>query len=172
MKFYNRAARERPDYHAKEKKKTMGNYTRTLKDFDGEVSNVQVHVADLNAGNIAAQITLQSDFGAAINNLSLGSLQKIANGNQVDSNQPAPTNVWAQRELKWRVDFTDDVTGEPGFYTIPMANADLLSAIAKGEADLTDADVIAFVAASDAYVLSKQGNPTSVVRIVMVGRNI
>ena len=150
----------------------MGNYVRTLKDFDGEVSNVQVHVTDLTELNIAAQITLQANFGAAINDLSLGSLQKIQYGNQVDSNQPAPVDVWAQRELKWRVDFTDDVSGEPGHYTIPCANAALLSAVAKGEADLTDADVIAFVAASDAYVLSKAGNPTSVQRIVMVGRNI
>lgn len=150
----------------------MGTYSRTLKDFDGEVSTVQVHTTDLNAGNIAAQITLQADFGTAINDMSLGSLQKIAYGNLVESNQPKPSNVWAQRELKWRVDFTDDVTGEPGFYTIPCANADLLSLIAPAEADLTDADVIAFVAASDAYVLSKAGNATSVQRIVMVGRNI
>lgn len=150
----------------------MGRYVRTLKDYDGETANVQVHSADLNAGNIAAEITAQANFGTALNTMSLGSLQKIMYGNQVDSNQPAPIDVWAQRELKWRVDYTDDVTGDPGWYTIPCANAALLSAIAKGEADLTDADVIAFVAASDAYVKSKVGNPTSVQRIVMVGRNI
>jgi len=150
----------------------MGTYSRTLKDFDGEVSTVQVHTEDLSEVNIAAQITAQSNFGAAINDLSLGSLQTIKYGNQVNSNQPKPANQWAQRELKWRVDFTDDVTGEPGHYTIPCADASLLSLVAPAEADLADAAVIAFVAASDAYVLSKAGNPTSVQRIVMVGRNI
>jgi len=150
----------------------VGQYTRTLKDFDGEISSVQVHSADLTEVNIAAQLIAQANFGAAINDMSTGSLQQIRYGNVVESNQPAPVDPWAQRELKWRVDFVDAVSGNPYHFTIPCADATLLSTIAKGEADLTDADVIAFVAATEAYVLSKEGNAITVERIVMVGRNI
>lgn len=150
----------------------MGKYSRTLKDYNDEISTVQVYATDLNETNIAAQITLQANFGAAINDLSIGSLQKIEYGNQVISNSPAPTNTWAQRELKWRIDYVDDVTGKPGYFTIPCANTALLDPNNKGMIDPDHADVVDFIAAMEAYVLSQDGNAVSFVQGVLVGRNI
>lgn len=150
----------------------MGLYSRTLKDYDDELTTIQVHCADLNAGNIAAQVTAQSDFGTGINGISLGTLQRIQYGNVVNSLQAAPTNTWAQRELKWRVDFRDTVSGEPGYFTIGTADTSKLSATDKGKADPLDADVIAFTTNAEAYVLSKDGNPISIEQIVLVGRNV
>lgn len=150
----------------------MGFYSRKLKDYDGETSNVGIHVADLNAGNIAAQITAQADFGTALNGISLGSLQTIRYGNQVDSNQPAPTDPWAQRELKWRVDYRDTVSGTPYHFTVPCADATLLSTIDKGKMDLASAAGIAFETAFEAYALSPEGNAVELLQVVMVGRNI
>lgn len=151
----------------------MGKYTRTLMDYDSEVSTVQVYATDLSEANIAAQITLQSNFGAAINGMSTGSLQKIEYGNVVSANNPAPPDPFAQRELKWRVDYSDDVTGEKGYFTVPCANAARLDPNNRGKAEIGDgAQVDAFVTATEAYVLSKAGNAITVLQIVLVGRNI
>lgn len=150
----------------------MGFYVRSLKDFDGESASVQVHAADLNAGNIAAQLTAQSDFGAAINDMSMGSLQTIRYGNSVVQLDSWPVDPWAQRELKWRVDYRDVVTGEPGHFTIPCANAALLSITDRGKADFLNTDVQDFITAAEAYVLSKAGNAINIMQIVMVGRNL
>lgn len=150
----------------------MGFYVRTLKDYNDENSTVQVYATDLNETNIAAQITAQANFGAAINDLSIGSLQRIRYGNQVVSNSPAPANTWAQRELKWRIDYVDDVTGEPGYFTIPAANTALLDPNNKGFIDPDHVDVVAFVAAMEAYALSRDLNAISFVQGLLVGRNI
>lgn len=150
----------------------MGFYSRSLKDYDSEISTVQVHAADLNAGNIAAQLTAQADFGSGINLMSLGTLQQIRYGNSVESNQAAPTDTWAQRELKWRVDYTDDVSGKPYHFTIPMADTALLDPNNRGFADPTDADVITFTTNAEAYVLSPEGNAITIQQIVLVGRNL
>ena len=150
----------------------MGRYSRTLKDYDGEETTIGVHCADLNAGNIATEITAQANFGAAINDISTGSLQRIKYGNQVISNQVPPTDKWSQRELKWRVDFVDDVNGEPGWFTIGTADASILNPANKKVMDITNAAVIAFITAMEAYVLSKDGNAVSFVQGLLVGRNV
>ena len=150
----------------------MGRYSRTLLDYDNESTTIGVYAADLNAGNIATQITLQADFGAAINDMALGTLQRIQYGNTVESLQPPPSDPFAQRELKWRVDYRDTVNGKPGFFTIGTANAALLSATDRGKADPLNADVIAFTTAAEAYVLSQDGNAIEIEQIVIVGRNV
>lgn len=150
----------------------MGFYSRSLTDYDGEKSTLQVYAADLNAGNIAAELTLQATFGAAINDMSLGSLQEIRYGNQVVSNAAAPAETYAQREMKWRVDYTDDVTGKPYHFTIPVADTSKLDANNRGFADPDDTDVAAFITATEAYVLSQDGNAITVQQIELVGRNI
>lgn len=151
----------------------MGFYTRSLRDYDGEDSAVRVNCAALNAGNIAAQLTLQSNFGAAINDMSMGSLQYIRYGNEVIQNSDSPEDTWAQRELKWRVNYRDTVTGDPHWFTIPCANATLLDPNNRKQAYMGDAgDVDAFVAAAEAYILSPDGNAIEIESIILVGRDI
>jgi len=150
----------------------MGHYSRTLKDYDGEKTVVSVNAPVLTPVNFADQITLQSNFGAAINDMALGSLQKISYGNDVISNLAPPADTHAQRELKWRVDYRDTVNGEPGHFTIGTANAELLDPNNRKQAYIGDGgDVDDFVTATEAYVLSKDGNPVEVVQILLVGRN-
>ena len=87
------------------------------------------------------------------------------------SNEPRPTDQFAQRETKWRVDYTDTVSGKPYWFTIGTADLSLLSATDRGKADPLNADVQAFVTAAEAYVLSPEGNAINVEQIVHVGRN-
>lgn len=141
-------------------------------DYDRELSTLQVHAADLNAGNFATQLTAQATFGTAVNDMSLGTLQKIQYGNVVDAINGPPAETYAQRELKWKVNFTDDVTGKPYHFTIPVADTSKLDPNNRGYADLSNVDVAAFVTATEAYVLSQDGNAITVVSIELVGRNI
>ena len=151
----------------------MGYYIRTLKDYDGENTSMRVNAEDLNAGNIAAQLVLQANFGTAINGMTTGSLQKIAYGNQTNSLQPAPSDTWSQRELKWKVNYRDDVTGDPFEMTIGTADTALLDPNNRDRAFIGDAGPVdQFVADFEAYVLSPDGNPVTILMIPLVGRNI
>lgn len=151
----------------------MGFYTRKLKDYDGENTTMRVYAADLNAGNIAAELVLQANFGTAINGITTGSLQKITYGNQTDALSAAPTDPWSQRELKWRVDYRDTVTGALHHVSIGTADATKLDPNNRDVAYIGDgAEVDQFVTDWEAYVLSEAGNPTEILRIPIVGRNI
>lgn len=151
----------------------MGFYTRTLQDYDGENTVFRVHATALNAGNIAAQLTLQSSLGAAINDMVLGSLQKIAYGNDVISGSPPPSNAFAQREIKWLITFSDDVTGKSYRCELGTADLDNLDPNNRDSAYIGDAGVVdAFIAAFEAYVTAPDtDNAVSVDSIIMVGRN-
>jgi hypothetical protein len=142
-------------------------------DYDREAAIVKVHVADLNAGNIAAQLTLQSNFGAAINGIVGGTLQRIRYGNEVVSLYAAPVDPSVQRELRWRVDFRDTVTGKPSHFTIPTADVNALDPNNRKYAYIGDADVVdAFVTAAEAYVLSDDGNPIEILDLLLKGKNV
>jgi len=152
----------------------MGFYARTLKDYDSESTTFRVHAADLNAGNIAAQLTLQSNLGAAINNMVLGSLQTIRYGNGVISGSAAPSDPFAQRESRWLVRYHDAVTGKQ--YRVELGTADYsnLDPNNRDHAFIGDAgDVDAFVTAFEAYVLAPDtNNAVEIDEILAVGRNV
>ena len=150
----------------------MGFYARTLADYDGETGVIKVHTTPLNASNMADQLTLQATFGAAINDMVRGTLQRISYGNEVNSPTAAPDDVFAQREMKWKVNARDTVNGKAVYFTVPTADMSLLDPNNRGYADMDNAAVQAFVAAAEAYVLSVDGNAIAIDDIVLVGRNI
>jgi hypothetical protein len=150
----------------------MGFYTRSLKDYDGETTTFRVRSADLNAGNIATQITLQANLGAAINDMVLGALNKITYGNDVLTPVVASDDPSAQRELKWLVNYHDTITGKKLRAELGTADTARLDPNARGQAQIGDgAEVDAFVTAFEAYVLSDAGNAVEVDSIILVGRN-
>lgn len=151
----------------------MGFYTRTLKDYDSETTTFRVNANPLNAGNIAAELVLQSNLGAAINDMVLGSLQQITYGNAVTAYEPAPNVTEAQRELKWMINYRDSVLNTPHHVTLGTADTSRLDPNNRGKANMGDAGVVdAFVAAFEAYAVSPAGNPVTVESIILVGRNV
>jgi len=150
----------------------MGFYTRSLKDYDGETTTFRVRAAQLNAGNIADQITAQSNLGTAINGITLGALNRITYGNEVDTPVVASDDPSAQRELKWLINYHDTITGKKLQVELGTADPAALNPNARSQAFIGDADVVdAFVTAFEAYVLSEAGNAVEVDSIFLVGRN-
>jgi hypothetical protein len=150
----------------------MAFYQRSLMDYDEELTQFRVHSTDLNAGNLAAQITLQSNLGTALNGVTKGTLQRIAYGNEVISQSPAPVDDSAQREQKWMVRYHDAITNKKYRAEIGTADTSLLSTVNKKIMDPASAEYIALVAAFEAFVTATDTDNAVVVDdIVLVHRN-
>ena len=152
----------------------MGRVKETFWEFGGnaKASNTSVHTADLNAGNITAQLALAATFQASIEAISTGNpgtVEIVATTDEV-AKTPSSEPV-AQRENKWLISFTDDVTGLGGSFTVPCYTPSLLGA--DGEfMDSGAAEYTALVAATEAYVKSNTGNAVTVTSVRFSARNI
>jgi len=147
-------------------------YTQSLMDYDGEKTSFRLYTEDLTAANFDAQVSLKIALETALLPLVLGEVDRSVHGQEFEYS-PEVTDEWAQRELKWRVDFVDDVNGEPGHFTIGTANTEKLNPNARGVAHIGDGgDVDAFVTALQNFAQSRDGNSITVQQILLVGRNI
>lgn len=148
-------------------------YTQTYLDYSKEKANLRLRVEEITAANIAAQLTEIQALGAAIADLSLGTLHKSATlqNDSVISNTP-PSDVNAQRERKWLVTYRDDVTEQLYQFEIPAANLTGNLLPNSDEADLTSTDWAAFITAFEAVVLSPDGNAVTVESARHVGRKL
>jgi hypothetical protein len=148
-----------------------GKLNLTFVDYSSESSTVGIHFPTLTAGNFAAQATLMDDLVAAIEDVSIGNLQK-------DSRHAAETrfavgnatNPFAQRELKWLVRCVD-ANGNAAGFEIPCADLSLLAANTD-TLDVATAEGAALVAAINAGARSNDGEVLTFVEAVVVGRSI
>lgn len=141
-------------------------------DYGLEATRLSVNIAQLTAANFDAQIALVATLQGAIDNVALG----LFDGKTVQAQNiavgPKATDVYAQRESKWRVTYTDDVTPNGnGSFEIGMADLTLLVA-GTGDMDVSAGAGAALVTAIENTVLSRLGNAISVATIIHVGRNI
>ena len=142
-------------------------------DFSKETSGVSIRLADVNAGNFAAQNTAMDNIVSAIQGVTLTTKikdQRIFSETEFTKNLPA--SPYAQREAKWLVKFTDTVDPNGnGSFEIPGPDLTLLVA-GEGKMDLTSVNGAALVTALEAGMRSKLGNTIEISEIVHVGRNI
>lgn len=134
-------------------------------------SKAEVHSPTLNAGNIAAQLAAFDAWRAAVEGVSLGnpgSYQITASDTTVA--KVTATDPAAQRENKWLVSYTDNVTGLPGSYTIPCYDPDQLAT--DGENLAAGANRTALITATEAFVLSNAGNAVTVTSIKFRARTL
>lgn len=150
-------------------------YTLTYLDYDGEKSPAKfIGPAPVMAGfdTWVSQMTALKDAVAAI---TLGTLHKETRTSYVDlvSNE-TPASELAQRESKWLVTYRGNTSEK--LFRLEIPTADLVGHLlpASKEADLTEADMAAFVSAFETFVRSPDNGTeaVTVVRIVNVGRNI
>jgi hypothetical protein len=148
--------------------------TFQITDYSNEKSSFGVTSITANAGNLAAQQTLAAALFAAIEDLTIGELTKQVMALNIYDTPAIPTDVYAQREMKWLVSYQGDSSGK--IFQIEIAAPDLTGNVATNSdlANLASTDWAAFVTAFEAYVRSPDnGTETvTVIKAVNVGRNI
>jgi len=145
-----------------------------IRDYSNELSNFGVTSVSGNAGNLTAQLALQTALSSAIENLTIGHLDKYTYVIEGLNSPITPSNVYAQREVKWLVQYMGDTSGK--LFQIEIACPNLTDNLAPNSdiADLTSADWVAFIDAFQDYARSPD-NGTETVTVVsarLVGRNI
>lgn len=148
--------------------------TIQITDYSNEKSSFGVTSVTANAGNLAAQQTLAAALVGAVDDLTIGELTKQQMALIILDAPAIPTDPYAQREMKWLVQYQGDDSGK--LFSIEIAAPDITDNVVPNTdvADLTSDDWAAFVTAFEAYVKSPD-NGTEAVTVIgarLVGRNI
>lgn len=148
-------------------------FTLNVNDHDNEKSPATFRGVDLTAVNFDAQATLRATLEAAVAAIIIGNIntrQVLALRENVTPGLPA--SPFAQRETKWLVTYSDNVTGDE--YQLELPTADLSNK--AGNTALMDVAPASqgadFVAAFEAFHLSPLGNAVTFIEARHVGRNI
>ena len=148
------------------------NFVVTVHDYDGEKSLTTFRNEEIDGDNIDEVEGLFSDLLDGLNGVSLGLVVKTGRLGKVT--RPASGNAasyLAQRQNKWLVRMTDDVTGRP--CSLSIAAPDLSLLVPNSNLmDISAGAGLALVSAVEAGHLSVEGNAVSVVVVVYVGRNV
>lgn len=142
-------------------------------DYDVERTSHRFFVPTLTSANLDAGLTDITTVQGAINDVSHidhnGKSVKV-----VDTQASGAAAAKAgQREVKWRVSYSDDV--DPignGSFEIGGADLDLLGGAGSGDLDTSAGAGLALVTQIEAKLVSRLGNAITVVSIKHVGRNI
>lgn len=152
----------------------MGRVNVKVRDFSDEYSNVGLNIADaadLDAWSIPNG--LSDAFASHIQAMSIGTVATVKYSQETQpEDDTRPASSWAQRELGIRVYLKDTVNGKLGTLTVPAADLATVPTIAG--TDLVDpgqAPYSTFVTWLEANALSDAGNPITVERSLVVGRN-
>jgi len=148
--------------------------TFQITDYSNEKSSFGVTSITANAGNLAAQQTAAALLFAAIDDLTIGELTKQAMNLIIYDTPAIPTSPYAQRELKWLVQYQGDSSGK--LFSVEIAAPDITDNVVVNTdvADLASTDWAEFVTQFEAYVRSPD-NGTENVTVIgarLVGRNI
>jgi len=146
----------------------------TFNDYSNEKSTVTVHAEELTAANFDAQETEAGALSLAIFALSLGSLIRRTIQQVVIDAPGIPTNVFAQRELKWLVSYRGDTSGKLFQLEIPCANLTGNLVAGTDLADVTSTAWDNFITALEAYGRSPDDDTETVTfeSARFVGRNL
>lgn len=146
--------------------------THTILDYSNEQSAFGVEGETVSSANYDAQLTEAIALTNAIVGIVIGTVAErkfLASVASPESGLPA--SQYAQRELKWLVTYSDDVTGD--IQQCEIACPDLTLLVAGSDLmNLAGAPGLAFVAAFEAFVKSRSGNAVSVDSVRLVGRKI
>lgn len=143
-------------------------------DYSNEKSSVGIYSADLTAANFAAEQTAAASLAVATGALSIGSLTQRTMTDVLLDSPDIPTNVYAQREIKWLVSYRGDTSGKTFQLEIPAANLTSNLVPNTDLADATSTQWAAWITAFEAFGRSPD-NQTETVTFLsarVVGRNI
>lgn len=145
-----------------------------ITDYSNEKSSFSVTSITANAGNLAAQQTAAAALVGAVEDLTIGEVTKQAMNLIILDSPAIPSSPFAQRELKWLVQYIGDSSGK--IFSIEIACPSITDNVVPNTdiADLASTDWAAFVTAFEAFARSPD-NGTETVTVVgakVVGRNI
>lgn len=146
----------------------------SIRDYSNEMSNFGVTAITGTAGNLTAELAEAAALASAIENLTIGHLDKYTYAIVPLDTPLTPSSPFAQREMKWLVSYMGDTSGK--VYSLEIAAPDLTDNTVPNSdvADLTSTDWAAFVTAFEAFARAPD-NGTETVTIIgarLVGRNI
>jgi len=148
--------------------------TIQITDYSAEKSSFGYPSSELTAGNIVAQLAAAAGVANATADLSLGNVsrQQIA---QVPLDSPGlPTSPYAQREMKWLVQYQSVTSGR--LWSLEIAAPDITDNVVPNTdiADLASADWDAWVTAFVAHAKAPDDITDNVIVLgaKLVGRNI
>jgi len=145
-----------------------------ITDYSNEKSTTVLNTTVLTAGNFTAQQGLAAALVDAIDDLTIGELTKQVNSIPVVDTPAIPTNPYAQREMKWLVQYQGNSSGK--MFSSEIAAPDITDNVVPNTdvADLTSTDWAAFKTAFEAYVKSPDDDAegVTVIGAHLVGRNI
>lgn len=148
--------------------------TVQITDYSNEKSSFGVTSITANAGNLAAQQTAAAALVAAVEDLTIGHVSKQQMALVILDDPGLPTSPYAQRELKWLVQYQGVDSGK--LFSVEIAAPDITDNVVPNSdvADLTSDDWDAFVTAFVSYVRSPDNGTENVIVLGarVVGRNI
>lgn len=142
-------------------------------DASNEKTTSGFYGTTFTSANFDSQVGLQDALISAIDGITLGTLnQYTRQAAIVDGSSTPPANQFAQREVKWRVVYADDVTGKEG--EVEIGTADLALLVPGTELmDVSAGAGLAFVTAFENYQKGPEtGNDVTFLRAEFVGRNL
>lgn len=145
-----------------------------IRDYSNETSNFGVTSITGNAGNLTAQLAAQTTLSSAVENLTIGHLDKYTYAIEGLNSPVTPSNPYAQREMKWLVQYVGDTSGKT--FSLEIAAPNITDNVVPNSdvANLASDDWVAFVEAFEAFARSPD-NGTETVTVTgarLVGRNI
>lgn len=150
----------------------MGKYICTYRDYGtpGETSTVSFPSADINETNYVAQAAAADALRTAMEAIMIGGIDQRQLVAWVEDTAVAPTDPFAQREIKWIVKYHETASGAKHDLEIPCADLAYLDPNANDKILMTDADVVAFISAFEGFVKREGTLDVEVDEILFVGR--
>lgn len=148
--------------------KPVSSVSVSFRDYDGELSNVQVWATDLSAANFDAQATARASFITGLRAISLGEYaQSKAVAATVVASAAKASSPTAQRETKWLVRY-HDANGYKFQMEIPCADP---SKLGTNSEFMSDANKASFATPFEAFVKSPyDGSAVTLDSLQLVGR--
>jgi len=153
-------------------------YTASWVDNSGEPSSTTLYLKQITSANFDNTVG-NTTPGQSLYDLRVA-LAALSRCNFTSHNIQAvqileqgtlPADRDAQREIKVRFDYVD-TAGFKGSFTVPAPNLDVFGQTGSDQIDLDEVAVAAFVTAIEAHCSSRFDNDITILRGVVVGRNI
>jgi hypothetical protein len=147
----------------------------TIADVGAETSTVSFAHGEITVGSIGGFLTDWGALKTAVEGVIIGVLKsESVKLDDTVLSQALPTNPFAQRELKLKVNYVGDSGGDPTYITIACPDLDALTLVGRNEVLLADAGPMAALVAAMEQIMRYPGTDTETITVTsasIVGRN-